>query len=349
MSKAMSIAAGPEEYGLWIQRAKSWAVLSTALPPPPTWRLAAMTGKPCTSPPEMSWARSTSRSREFRCRSRKNSAAPQPHSRAAGSIANGRTGRATGVAGPVEPAVRDLDQFDGTPRPLLDELVAHPGQSGDRLGGQARALVEDLVGQPLVVEAPRLDGLLRRHAVIDDVQDRLEHRGDDPRTAGAAEDEKDAAVLLDQGRGHRRERALAGGDRVRLALDETIEVRRAGLDGEVVHLVVQKKAGARGDHRGTKTAVDRVGHRNRVALGVNHRIMRRLGFFMRRLKCGGGCRLAGVDLGADCGRVVLRQQPLERVLHKVRIAEIAVAVLIGMAHRLDQQVHRLRRPEAERL
>src|SRR5215472_11482928 len=80
------------------------------------------------------------------------------------SVADGGASRTTGVAGAVEPAIGDLDQFDRTPRPLLDELVAHAGQGGDRLGGQSRALVEDLIGQPLIVEAPRLDRRLRRHA-----------------------------------------------------------------------------------------------------------------------------------------------------------------------------------------
>src|SRR5215469_469876 len=41
------------------------------------------------------------------------------------SIADRGTGGLAGVAGAVEPAVRDLDQLDGAPRPLLDELVAH--------------------------------------------------------------------------------------------------------------------------------------------------------------------------------------------------------------------------------
>src|SRR6516162_3315797 len=118
------------------------------------------------------------------------------------SIADCRAGRAAGVAGTVEPAVGDLDQFDGTPWPLLDELVTHPGQFRRRLGGEGRALVVDLIGLPLVVEPRCFDRLLRRHAVIDDVENRLEHGRDNSRAARAAENEKDAAILFDQGRGH---------------------------------------------------------------------------------------------------------------------------------------------------
>jgi len=69
------------------------------------------------------------------------------------SAPDGSTG---GVAGALEPVVRDLDQFDGTPRPLFDELAADAAELGDRLGHQARAFVRNRVGQPLVVEAVAL-------------------------------------------------------------------------------------------------------------------------------------------------------------------------------------------------
>ena len=72
-----------------------------------------------------------------------------------------------------------------------------------------------------MVEARRVDRLLRCHAVVDDVHDGLEDGGDDARAAGAAKHQNDLAVPLDEGRAHRRQRPLAGGDRVGLALDET--------------------------------------------------------------------------------------------------------------------------------
>src|SRR5262245_61195784 len=71
-----------------------------------------------------------------------------------------------GIRGAVEPAVGDPDQFDRTPRSLLDELVTHAAELADRLRGQPRALVVDFVGQPLVMQARRIDRLLRRHSVI---------------------------------------------------------------------------------------------------------------------------------------------------------------------------------------
>ena len=53
-----------------------------------------------------------------------------------------------------------------------------------------------------MVKAGRIDSLLRRHAVIDNIQNRLEDSGDDARTAWAAEHQSDLAVPLDQGWGH---------------------------------------------------------------------------------------------------------------------------------------------------
>ena len=49
----------------------------------------------------------------------------------------------------------------------------------------------------------------------------------------------------DDGGRHGGERALAGGDGVGGALDEAEAVGRAGLGGEVVHLVVEQEAEAR--------------------------------------------------------------------------------------------------------
>src|SRR5208282_6716247 len=62
-----------------------------------------------------------------------------------GSVAGCSPRRPPGVTGAVKPAIGDLDQLDRTPRPLLDELVAHAGQRGDALGCEARGLVVDLV------------------------------------------------------------------------------------------------------------------------------------------------------------------------------------------------------------
>ncbi len=61
----------------------------------------------------------------------------------------------------------------------------------------------------------------------------------------------------------------------------------------------------------------------------------------QRLQVGGSARLEGVDLGADFLGVGLVQQLGDRILDEIRIAERSVAVDIGIAHRLDHQMHRL--------
>ena len=59
-------------------------------------------------------------------------------------------------------------------------------------------------------------------------------------------------------------------------------------------------------------------------------------------------RLVGIYLGADRGGVILGEQALKRVLHESGVAQIAVAVHEGVAHRLGHEMDRLGRAEAER-
>ena len=45
------------------------------------------------------------------------------------------------------------------------------------------------------MEARRIDRLLQRHAVIDEIDDDFQHRGDDARTARRSEHENRLAIL----------------------------------------------------------------------------------------------------------------------------------------------------------
>ncbi len=76
--------------------------------------------------------------------------------------------------------------------------------------------------------------------------------------------------------------------------------------------------------------------------------MRRLRSLMRRgagPEHGRGGRLVGIDRGADRRGMLGRQQPLQRIGHKGRVAEHAVAVDIGVPHRLGHPGHGDRRAE----
>jgi hypothetical protein len=48
-----------------------------------------------------------------------------------------------------------------------------------------------------------------------------------------------------------------------------------------------------------------------------------------------------IDGRAQPGGVLLVEQAIDRVVDKVRIAQEAIAIDVGMAHRLDLHMHRL--------
>src|SRR6516164_7660180 len=146
-----------------------------------------------------------------------------------GLISDCRAGWPAAVIGAVEPVAGNLDQLDGPPRALLDQFVPYLGERLHGLRRQAWMFDIDRIRLPLMVEARRIHRLLRPHAVIDDIHDRLEHRRNDARAPGAAEDEENPTVLFEQTRSHRGKRPFAGRDRVDLALDEAVEVRRPWL------------------------------------------------------------------------------------------------------------------------
>ena len=232
------------------------------------------------------------------------------------------------------------------------ELVALAFQDLAGVRRQREVLDVGQVRQPLLVEARHVDGFLRVHAVVDGVDHGLQHGGDDAAAAGRAHHDHRLAVLGDDGRAHRGQRTLAGGDGVGLALHQAVQVGHADLGGEVVHFVVQKHAGLGRRHPGAEPVVQRVGHRHRVAVLVGDRVVRGVAALMRRdarLDVLGHAGLVRVDHGADLGRVILVEQVIERVLHEVRIAEIAVAVDVGVAHGFDLVVHGLRRVVAQLL
>src|SRR5215216_3115575 len=78
---------------------------------------------------------------------------------------------------------------------LLGEAVAARFEGAEGVGAHPEGLVDDLVRQPLVMYARRVDGLLDVHVEVDDVDDDLEDGVDDGGAAGAAYREPERAVL----------------------------------------------------------------------------------------------------------------------------------------------------------
>src|SRR5262249_41687685 len=72
---------------------------------------------------------------------------------------------------------------------------------------------------------------------------------------GGEQDAVRTILLEDQGGGHRRDGDLPGGDGVVLPVDQAVDVRDAGLGGEVVHLVVEDDSGAAGDEAASEAVV----------------------------------------------------------------------------------------------
>ncbi len=177
-----------------------------------------------------------------------------------------------------------------------------------------------------------LDGLLQRHAVVDHVDDRLEHRREDSGAAWGAQRHERLAVLQHDRRRHAAEHPFAGRDRVRVAR----------MRVEDVHRVVQEHARARDRHLGAERGVDRLSHRDHVALVVGDREVRRVGrlpedrgWIARRE----AARRLDVDLRSAPSRVLLRGQRVDWSLDERRIAHVLVAVGEPDLQRLGHQVH----------
>ena len=201
------------------------------------------------------------------------------------------------------------------------------------------------------MDARRVDSLLRRHAVVDDVERGLQRDADDARTARRTEHHEGLAVLGHQRRRHRRQRLLLRRNGVGSPLHEAVEILHALLDGEIVHLVVEEEPRSRRNDHGAEAAVDRVGRRYRIAILIDDRIVRRLGRFVRRLArlyLGRGRRRVG-DLFPDRRSVFLGEQTVERILDERRIAQERVAIHEGMPHGFGHHMHRRRRVKAHPL
>ena len=198
---------------------------------------------------------------------------------------------------------------------LIDAADRVAGGS-ERVEDRKREGLLDLedVREILVVEARSVRRLLHIEAVVQDGDDVVGDRSNDGGAAGRAEDEQHSAALQHDGGRHVGERALAGGDGVGRALDEAVHVGRAGLGGEVVHLVVEQEAERAGRDTGAEEAVERGCACDGVALGIDDGEVRGLGGFVRRStrsSGGGGRKPAGRVSVADgdgaIGRMDLRQ------------------------------------------
>jgi len=124
-----------------------------------------------------------------------------------------------------------------------------------------------------MMDARRIDRLLQRHAVIDDIDDDLEHCRDDSGSARRAHDENRLAVFEHECWRHGTQGTFPGGNCVGFALHQAKNIGHAGLGGEVVHLIIQEESGIAGDHLGE--VVRRTDQR--VVLGQSEALAQQVG------------------------------------------------------------------------
>ena len=182
------------------------------------------------------------------------------------------------------------------------------------------------------------------HPVVDDVHNDLGDGSDDLRATGRSQHEPELTGGVDHDRrSHRRQGPSFWRDEVALALHEAELVSVTNAHREVVHLVVEEKPGAANDHTGAISGIDRVRQRHGVALGVDDRVVRRVG----PLRDGNAVELLGRgctaprDGRSQLAGVFVARQSLDGHFHEVGIAQIVVAVGEGAAEALRHQVNRL--------
>src|ERR1019366_5874412 len=109
-----------------------------------------------------------------------------------------------------------------------------------------------------MVEAGRIHGVLAGDVEIDLIEQYLQYGSDDARTARRAKHQKRLAIADDDGGRHGGERPLAWLDGVGFTLDETEQIRRVRLRGEVVHFIVEKETQAGDGYAASVAVVERV-------------------------------------------------------------------------------------------
>ncbi len=240
--------------------------------------------------------------------------------------------------------------------------MASAAELGLDVGGQPVALVAQLVGQVLVVQAGGGGRGGCIHPEIDHIRDDLRDRGDDRGAAWRAGDEAHLTVRIqDDRRGHRGEHPLAGGDGVGGALHEAELVRHAGLGGEVVHLVVEQEPRTFHRHDVPVERVDRGGHGDGIAGAVDDRIVRgvlpldeRLRDLLtrhrpqRRPHLVRRGRAIHRDLLPALSGVLVRAHARRRLRHEVGVGEVRVAIGVGALDGLRPDVRVIGREEAHR-
>ena len=134
-----------------------------------------------------------------------------------------------------------------------------------------------------MMDARRADRVRQRHSVIDHVEDDLECRRDNARSAARARYEQKTSLGIEHyRRRHCAQHALAWCNRIGLALNQAEHVRSSRLGREVVHLIVQEKPGSADEDAGAVQVIQGRSSRDGVSGSIDNRVVRGLASLGRR-------------------------------------------------------------------
>ena len=214
--------------------------------------------------------------------------------------------------------------------------MAALAQAAQHLVGKTLLYLQLLAQRP---HPWRFHRLLCAHAVIDDIDDGLQRRGEDAHSTHEAHAEERLAIFFDDDGRHAARHALAGGD----------GIGHAGMRVEDVHGVVQQHAGAGHRRLGTEGRVDGVGGGNDVALRVRRRHVRG-GVRLRqsaRIACLHLARRLHADFGTATCRIVLVHQHRYGHVDERGVSHVAPPILEADADYLGKQVYAVHGSEAQ--
>ena len=205
--------------------------------------------------------------------------------------------------------------------------MAHLLQRGYGLGGDA-ALIDQQI--PLIVtDAGAGNCLFQTHAMVDDFGNDLHHGGNDADAAGGAQHSEGLAILQQEGGRHTGQGHLSAGHRV----------GRGGIHGEVIHVVVEQKAGAFGHHAGAEHPVDGPGDSHQIALVIRNGEVGGGGtLVLPRIAAGDLLGTRRIYTAHQFLGVCLAEQTFHGHLDKVGVAHILGPVGIAQLEYLREQV-----------
>ena len=113
---------------------------------------------------------------------------------------------------------------------------------------QRAAFQHHHIGLPLAVGFSGVDALLRTHAEIHHIHNCLKNRGDNRGTTRRSDNQPQITIFGNNGRCHGRKHAFARCHGVLGIAQKPKLVGVIGLDGEIIHFIIQKKAGTAHHH-----------------------------------------------------------------------------------------------------